>query len=210
MDPYQDDHGGSRDPNRSPPHWRIDPEHDEIHPLLSQRADPVEDAIDTRVEGDIDGSPGQNGDAWTRLRESYNRGLEHGVKNDNHGTFTPGPTMKRGTMSFDSQYSFGAARSSIAGKPNDDNTVGGGTASDSLLRSENGGKNMSTTQWLAHRHGIQNQKRMYVSYFAFTGPHCSCSKAKLLTRTCGSTQVFGVLYSFFQLDNSVPMVLSER
>ena len=70
-------------------------------------------------------------------------------------------------MSYDSQYSFGgrfdgSIGDGIGGSSDVTRGVFENAVTDGLLAREGGGKTMSTTAWLAKRHGVRNARSMYV------------------------------------------------
>lgn len=64
---------------------------------------------------------------------------------------------------------------------------------------------MSTTQWLARRHGIRGRRLMYVPP--------TLTQSSLIGRTDADwkfAQVSGILLPLSQLDHAIPLVLSTR
>lgn len=87
----------------------------------------------------------------TRLLLSYHDPRICGLKNCNHGTFSPrAPSLRSMTASSINNDYFGGPRSN-----------GTDSATDSLL----GNKSQSTTKWLASKHGFKNQWWMYLAYY---------------------------------------------
>ena len=129
----------------------------------------TKDFASTPVKGGFD-EPSQHGlDAHTKLLESYDHGPGCGSNKCNHGSFSPRAHMHERFNSFDSRYSFG-------GRYNEDvrDEIGGSSSSNmrgilgdavvnGLFGTANKGKKMSTTQWLAKRHGVKNSRMMYVA-----------------------------------------------
>ena len=145
-------------PHAHPIHF----ETDGIHPRLSEAAPTAEDQKNTHVEAEIVEQDAfeSHPDAHVRLLDSYNKHPACGHLDCEHGALSPRPRTHRSTMSWDDQYHFGGRPPANAEDGRAGNVGGIGAAiSERLL---NGGKRMSTTQWLAQRHGVKNQKQMYV------------------------------------------------
>ncbi|KAF2719304.1 hypothetical protein K431DRAFT_273036 [Polychaeton citri CBS 116435] len=120
-------------------------------------------------------------DARTALlkdQKKYKVNEEHGCGEENctHGTFSPRPKFnRRGYGSFatmnseDSEEGLGGRYAGGLGDGvgnSGDNAHGllGDAVTDSLLGPREGNK-MSTTQWLARRHGVKNTRLMYLLYY---------------------------------------------
>ncbi|KAF1850453.1 uncharacterized protein K460DRAFT_327341 [Cucurbitaria berberidis CBS 394.84] len=95
-----------------------------------------------------------------------------GDSNCNHGTTSPRPAMGRNYGSFagslNSEQSYGAypgITETVEGDaPDATHALLGDAFADGLINSGNGQK-MSTTRWLAERHGIKNKRLMYLQYY---------------------------------------------
>ena len=149
----------------SPQNHPVDFEDDGIYPLLPNSAPPLDNSQDTPVEGDLDEPSAHNADARTRLLDSYNRPPGCGNAKCDHGTFSPRPLTHRSTISYDSQYNFGgryegSMGNGIAGSSSNTRGILGDAVAEGLFGA--GSKRMSTTKWLAQRHGVKNSRRMYV------------------------------------------------
>lgn len=91
----------------------------------------------------------------TRLLQSYHDPRICGLKNCNHGTFSPrAPSLRSMTASSINEEYFGRRTNSV-------NTVLGDSITDGLL----GSKSQSTTKWLADKHGIKKRRWMYLTYY---------------------------------------------
>lgn len=122
-------------------------------------------ANDGLVQGQIVEPTQGESNARTRLLEDYHRGAACGSRNCNHGTFSP--RLRSYQNSIDSSHEpDGRYGGEIGGD-------GGGAAdpstqllrdpfADTVLGGSRRDKNMSTTQWLAFKHGIRNQRLLSV------------------------------------------------
>jgi len=139
-------------------------EGDTIRPAASEPTSPYTGPAHIAVEGGITEPSSQDVDARTRLLQSYNDHPGCGLKSCNHGTFSPRPTVRRSYFSHDSQsgrrgsYARGG---SVDGTTSVPDGASGDAAGDWTLGGGKG-KRLSTTQWLAKRHGVKNPRRMYV------------------------------------------------
>jgi hypothetical protein len=102
----------------------------------------------------------------TRLlnQQNWDAGSCCGSENCNHGTMSPRPWSIRSygtTDSIPSRAGFGGPYPGAAGEP-DGSAEGllGDTVGAALLTRNGKGKKMSTTKYLAKKHGIKNQKMM--------------------------------------------------
>jgi len=100
----------------------------------------------------------------------YNISTHHthcGEENCSHGNISPRPRYVRGYGSFATQSEFshdgfGGRYPEGVGQSGDNaHGVLGDAVTDGLMGARNGNK-MSTTQWLARRHGVKNSRIMYV------------------------------------------------
>lgn len=122
------------------------------------------------VEGIVAEPSNMDEDERTRLLQSYHDPRICGLKNCDHGTFSPRAESVRSGFtgrygSFLGGYPFGTSyRDSDGpnvGERDAGNSILGDSATDSLL----GNKKHSTTSRLAAKHGIKGQKWMYLSYY---------------------------------------------
>ncbi|KAH7371075.1 high affinity sulfate transporter 1 [Pyrenochaeta sp. MPI-SDFR-AT-0127] len=96
-----------------------------------------------------------------------------GDSNCNHGAMSPRPQVGRNYGSFagsiHSEHSFGGAFPGITetadgDAPDATHALLGDAFADGILNSSSSHK-MSTTRWLAERHGIKNKRMMYLQYY---------------------------------------------
>lgn len=161
---------GAEDPICSPRTNPVQFDQDGIHPVLPTNAVPLEDSADTHIDGALEEPSDCEADAHTALLKSYNQGPACGNKHCNHGTFSPRPGLHKKAMSYDSQFDFGSRqeRSVI-----DDTTGGSGTPARGIFGAavtegifgRRSAKKMSTTEWLAKRHGVKDTRLMYVVFY---------------------------------------------
>ena len=155
---------------------------DGIHPHISHIASPVGHEADTHVRGILE-EPSEEPDAHTLLMESYDQGPGCGSKKCNHGTLSPRPTTQRSTMSFDSQFDFRKRRQGDTEEEagHNDNSMQGSkqpTIAGRLFGGRPAASRMSTTQFLAKKHGIKSTRLMYV---AFSCSFCVVVEYKFIT-----------------------------
>ncbi|KAK5096154.1 hypothetical protein LTS08_007760 [Lithohypha guttulata] len=97
----------------------------------------------------------------TRLLQSYHDPRICGLKDCNHGTFSPrAPSIRSYTNSSMNDYGFGGVRPYYHTRDTSRSLLGG-----SVVDSLAGTKNSSTTAWLASKHGIKSQGWMYLRYY---------------------------------------------
>jgi Sulfate permease family len=107
-------------------------------------------------------------DARTRLLESYNHSKVCGHNNCNHGTFSPrAPSIQ---SSIDSRNGFGGRYSGDIAEDGSPKSRLHGLLGDMFAEGfftgrPGEGSTLSTTQWLANKHGITNHRFMYLSYY---------------------------------------------
>ena len=125
-------------------------------------ASPQEADIDNPVDAEAISAHG-------RLLESYNNSQEVcGSKDCNHGTFSPRPGTMNSSSTARSRHGFGGRYpGGIDGDGVGDNAdaahgVLGDAFTDGVYGGGRGPKKMSTTKWLAQRHGVKGTKMMYV------------------------------------------------
>ena len=107
-------------------------------------------------------------DARTSLLESYHQTRVCGRRNCNHGTFSPTASSQR--SSIDSTNDMGGR---YPGGVDDNNSgsksrlhrVMGDAVADAFFTRTREGSTMSTTKFLANKHGITNHRYMYISYY---------------------------------------------
>ncbi len=156
----------SEDGQISPFSHEVHVDEEGIRRLGSKQTFPFAESLAARIEGSLDESPSHEADAHSHLLQACNEAPACGLKTCNHGTFSPRPTMRRSYVGYESQSLFGggygqvlgdldgASRGASYGTSGD---VSGGWTPEGRT-----GKKMSTTQWLAKRHGVKNPRTMYV------------------------------------------------
>lgn len=119
------------------------------------------------VRGQLEEPSSDQLDERNALLESYHHNRVCGLRNCNHGTFSPcAPSGRSPRSSIDSSsLPFGGRY------PGDISEDGGpidtarGILGDSVTDSLSGSKSLSTTRWLAQKHGIKSRRWMYFSYY---------------------------------------------
>ncbi len=105
-------------------------------------------------------------DARTRLLEDYHKGSVCGARDCNHGTFSPHIRAQGITSSDVSTINGFGGRGGDELNDDDgevrDRTRGfiGNTFADGLFGGSRTDTSMSTTKWLATKHGVKNQRAM--------------------------------------------------
>lgn len=125
------------------------------------------DGDDGQARGEIGEPHPQEVNARTSLLGNYHH--HHrvcGRKNCNHGTFSPNaPSFMSARSSIDSSIHFGGRYPGAIGEDGGSRDQAHGILGDSLADSLPGSKSLSTTSWLAKRHGISSPRFMYFSYY---------------------------------------------
>lgn len=157
------------DPQYSPRSHAVDIDDKGGHPNPTDPTTAMGGNTGHYVPGDIIEPTEHEADARTRLLESYHRGAVCGSKKCDHGTFSPQPRPQRSTASsISSLNGFGGTfPGGVNNGGSSSNTQGlfGTAAADGVL-GVGRGSTMSTTKWLAMKHGVKNRRSMYV-YFNF-------------------------------------------
>ncbi|KIX04149.1 uncharacterized protein Z518_07703 [Rhinocladiella mackenziei CBS 650.93] len=127
---------------------------------------PVRDEESQDVQGQIEEPTSQQLNERTKLLGNYHHNRVCGLRNCNHGTFSPrAPSLRSNRSSIDStSIPFGLYAGDIGegGSPRDPaRGILGDFVTDSLV----GSKSLSTTRWLAKKHGIKSPRFMYFSYY---------------------------------------------
>jgi hypothetical protein len=135
---------------------------DENTPLIAE-PEPVVDEQGPNVQGEIDEPSNEAANARTSLLGNYHHSRFCGRSNCNHGTFSPrAPSIdsERSTInSFGGPYADGIAEDGSAQDPVR------GILGEAITESLTNSKSLSTTRWLAKRHGIKSHRWMYLSYY---------------------------------------------
>ncbi|KAI9824455.1 MAG: hypothetical protein M1832_001990 [Thelocarpon impressellum] len=150
---------------------RIDDEG--IHYGGDDHAEPVERVDDSLVERNIDEPAEAAAQEHLLSHEAWDQPPAHPGPCD-HGTLSPRPRPRRGGsirsfFSLDSRVGFGGryAGSTRDGAPNSGTNahgVFGDAIGDGILGPDDAAK-MSTTAWLAKKHGVTNPRLMYLIYY---------------------------------------------
>jgi Sulfate permease family len=117
------------------------------------------------VSGDIIEPSAEEFNESSALLESYHHSRVCGLRNCNHGTFSPRAESIRSPRSSIDTMSFGGPYPDHMGEDGGPRYPARGIFSDSIADTVGGSKSMSTTKWLAQKHGIKGQKFMYFSYY---------------------------------------------
>ena len=144
-------------PLSSPP---LQPQHDE--PSDAAGEDLGEEIA--LVQGDIIEPTQAESNVRTRLLEDYHRGAACGSRNCNHGTFSPRLRSYQNSISsgHDPGTRYGDAGGEDESVADQGNGLFGSTFTNTIFGGSRRDKKMSTTQWLALKHGIKNQRLMSV------------------------------------------------
>jgi high affinity sulfate transporter 1 len=121
------------------------------------------------VQGDIIEPSQQNQpDAKTSLLANYHHSRVCGRQNCNHGTFSPTASSQRSSIDFTQdmggQYPGGIDENDDGPKSRLQQVMGDTLADAFFIRTRQG-STMSTTKFLANKHGITHQHYRYISYY---------------------------------------------
>src|ERR1700722_2656478 len=138
----------------------LQPEHGD--PSAASGEELVADNILT--QGDIVEPTQAEPNARTRLLEDYHRGAACGLRNCNHGTFSPRPRSYQNSVSSgnDPVGRYGSGIEGDGGAADQSSRLFGDTFAGTIYGERRRDKNMSTTQWLAFKHGVKNQRLLLV------------------------------------------------
>lgn len=116
------------------------------------------------TQGDIVEPTRAEPNARTRLLEDYHRGAACGSRNCNHGTFSPRLRSYQNSISSGSDPvgRYGSGIEGDGGAADQSSRLFGDTFADNIFGERRRDKNMSTTQWLAFKHGVKNQRLLLV------------------------------------------------
>lgn len=133
---------------------------------ISAEPEPIASPSEQGIRGGLIEPSQREADARTRLLEDYHKGSVCGTKDCNHGTFSPH------VRPLDSPSSNVSIMKGFGGRHGDDiddhdgetrdRTRGliGDTFAAGLLGGSRRDTSMSTTKWLATKHGVKNQRAM--------------------------------------------------
>ncbi len=132
---------------------------------ISAEPEPIASPSEQGIRGGLIEPSQREADARTRLLEDYHKGSVCGTKDCNHGTFSPH------VRPLDSPSSNVSIMKGFGGRNGDDIDDDDGDIRDGTRRligntfAEGlfGGSrdtSMSTTKWLANKHGVKNQRAM--------------------------------------------------
>lgn len=154
--------GSTEQATYSPRAHTVDIDEDGAHPTVTSYASSTRDSAETEIQGGIDEPSDHDIDAHTKLLEVYNQGPGGGAKSYKHGTFSPRPGIHRREYSFGGSYN-GSIRDGVGESSNRSYGVFENKVIAGLFGAgKGGGRQMSTTQWLAKTHGVKNPRAMYV------------------------------------------------
>lgn len=116
------------------------------------------------VQGQLLEPPQGESNARTRLLEDYYRGAACGSRNCNHGTFSPRLRSYQNSISsgHDPGGRYPGGIGEDGGAADQSNRLLGDSFADTIFGGPRRDKKMSTTQWLALKHGIKNQRLLSV------------------------------------------------
>lgn len=159
------------------------------------------DVSATQQQGAIEEPEPNARTALLNEANKYNISTHHthcGEDNCSHGNFSPRPRYVRGYGSFATQSEF--SQDGYGGRypeglgngvgQSGDNAHGvlGDAVTDGLMGARDGNK-MSTTQWLARRHGVKNSRIMYVGQRPVLKHLFSFTSIKSLTPKVGTSSI---------------------
>ncbi|KIW41352.1 uncharacterized protein PV06_06919 [Exophiala oligosperma] len=125
------------------------------------------DDAESSVHGRIEEPSAAELNVRSRLLGNYNHNHICGLRNCNHGTFSPrAPSLRSEDGSLDSTaVPFGGVYPGTSADDGSPRDAVQGILGDSITDSLTGSKSLSTTRWLAQKHGIKSQRWMYFSYY---------------------------------------------
>lgn len=133
---------------------------------ISADPGPIASPSSPGIRGELVEPAQREADARTRLLEDYHKGSVCGAKDCNHGTFSPHVRPQDSASSSVSIMKGLGVRHGDDLSDDDgetrDRTRGliGETFADGLFGGSRTGTPMSTTKWLATKHGVKNQRVM--------------------------------------------------
>jgi high affinity sulfate transporter 1 len=146
-------------------------------PLMdAERADPIATGTDQSNIGegtvstdDLVHQSAEEGNESSGLLDSYHHSRVCGLRKCNHGTFSPRAGSLHSPRSSIDTMSYGGRYTDAIGDDGGSIDATHGIFGDAIADSLRGNKRMSTTQWLAQKHGIKDRRWIYFSYyFPFT------------------------------------------
>jgi hypothetical protein len=116
------------------------------------------------TQGDIVEPAQAEPNARTRLLEDYHRGAACGLRNCNHGTFSPRPRSYQNSISSGNEPvdRYGSGIEGDGGAADQSSRLFGDPFADTIFGERRRDKKMSTTQWLAFKHGVKNPRLLLV------------------------------------------------
>jgi hypothetical protein len=133
---------------------------------ISAEPEPIASPSSPGIRGKLVEPAQREADARTRLLEDYHKGSVCGSKHCNHGTFSPHVRPQDSPSSNVSIMRGFGGRNAEDMSDDDgetrDRTRGfvGDAFADGLFGGSRSGTPMSTTKWLATKHGVTNQRAM--------------------------------------------------
>ena len=133
-------------------------------PLTTEPAR-MESAEEVTAFGDIIEPSAEESTEHSALLDSYHHSRVCGLRNCNHGTFSPRAGSLHSPSGSIDKTSYGGPYPPAVADDARSTYSAQGILGDALADSMGGGKRMSTTKWLAQKHGIKGQRWMYFSYY---------------------------------------------
>jgi hypothetical protein len=130
---------------------------------ISDEPEPITNQINHQARGGLLEPSQQEVDSRTHLLEDYHKGSVCGRRDCNHGTFSP--HVRPTSSNVSSITGFGGRHGDDLNDEDGeirDRTRGliGDTFADGLFGGSRRDTSMSTTKWLATKHGVKNQRAM--------------------------------------------------
>ncbi|KAI9797484.1 MAG: hypothetical protein M1825_005992 [Sarcosagium campestre] len=142
---------------------------DGIHPQVDDHSEPTEHQSSAQAGAELEGAQGASAQSNLQAQQHW---IDHSHAHDgpcNHGTLSPRALSRHKGSSFssgESRDAFGGPYAGALASGSSANPQGilGDTFIDGVLGGTDGPK-VSTTQWLARRHGVKHTRSMYLSYY---------------------------------------------
>ena len=133
---------------------------------LTAEPEPMQDDEEEEVNATLVEPSTKNVDARTRLLENYHHNRVCGLKDCNHGTFSPrGSSLISRSSTYGMSGGHGGRLADTIGEDGGPRDSSHGLFGDSITDIFTRGKSNSTTKWLADKHGVKSTTMMYLSYY---------------------------------------------